>query len=106
MEDVITNSKIIRSHIRLFIVGILINPENTKSTISQLHKSINLICKENYDYKGIHKHVKVLEKLGVIKLIKKKKQQGSPVYVALTDIEKYRKMIKSLGAFIDKEFIK
>lgn len=71
------------SSVRALIVNELFKKD--KMTISELHKEINLYFGENpdQDYKNTYKHLKVLEREKIVKLVKEKKEQGQPVYVIL-----------------------
>lgn len=74
--------EILKNHVRLWTFTIVMNSENKNFTISDVHKGLCSELKKQYDYKNTHKHIKFLEKIGVIKLHKQKtKKQGQPVCI-------------------------
>jgi len=85
--------KLMSSKIRVMIIGLLGNKEHPKATISQIHEGVNHELKHKYDYKAIHKQIKLLEKWKIVKLKRFKKEQGSPVYVELTNLFWYEVVV-------------
>ncbi len=69
-------NKILSNMIRIQIINII---DVKPATISQIVESINFTEKwlknKNYDYKAIYKNIKILEKYGFVKLIKKNKER-------------------------------
>lgn len=88
---------IISSVPRVFIFGIIGNPENKNPTITQIHEGLCHQLKQEpkknrkgLNYKNTYKHLKILEKRGYIKLKQDKNIRGKPVHVSLVNKEDFK----------------
>lgn len=108
-EDQILKNNLIKnvlsSEHRLIIFRIVTNPDNKKNlTILNIHKALCFLLKNDFDYKNTYKHIKILERSGLIKLNKHEKEQGKPIHVSLSN-NKYRILFNNILKIINPELL-
>lgn len=97
-------NKLIGSSFRMVMISMIYN--NPPITISKLHKSLNsffgkdVLNFKKYDYKNTYKHIKILEREGLVRLEQKKKEQGKPIYI--TPQKKLNEVKNAMNKMMEK----